>query len=74
MSSGGASSAGAIEGNWEMEGLHRYSSLDRELLSGLVHDPAWSNEGLFAFLQSLRRLGEIGGSRVNLSAIELERP
>lgn len=65
---------GAIEGNWETEGLHRYSSLDRELLTGLVHDPAWSNEGLFAFLQSLRRLSEIGGSRVDLPAIEVEGP
>ena len=64
---------GVIEGNWETEGLHRYSSLDRDVLTALVHDPAWSNEGLFAFLQSLRRLGEIGGSRVNLPEIELER-
>jgi hypothetical protein len=36
----------------------------------LVHDPAWSNEGLFALLQGILRLEQIGGNRVNVPAIE----
>ncbi|AHH97603.1 hypothetical protein [Kutzneria albida] len=61
---------GQIEANWESAGLRLYSSLDRELLSELVADEAWSNEGLFAFCQGLRRLGQIGGNRVNVPAME----
>ena len=63
---------GSIQANWEIEGLRRYSSLDQEILADLINDPAWSNEGLFAFLQGLRRLGEIGGQRVNLPSIGLK--
>jgi hypothetical protein len=63
---------GSIQANWEIEGLRRYSSLDQEILAELINDPAWSNEGLFAFLQGLRRLGEIGGQRVNLPSIGLK--
>jgi hypothetical protein len=33
---------------------------------------SWSNEGLFAFTQGIRRLAEIGEDRVNLPSIELE--
>lgn len=61
---------GQIEANWESMTLRQYSSLDSESLAELVHDPAWSNEGLFALLQGLRRLKQIGGTRVNLPAIE----
>lgn len=63
---------GAIEANWETSGLRVYSSLDRDLLSELIKDETWSNEGLFAFLQGIRRLREIGGSRVDLPAVELD--
>jgi hypothetical protein len=63
---------GSIQANWEIEGLRRYSSLDQEILAELINDPAWSNEGLFAFLQGLRRLGEIGSQRVNLPSIGLK--
>jgi hypothetical protein len=63
---------GLIEANWESEGLHRYSSLDRDSVSHLVHDASWSNEGLFALLQGLHRLAQIGGNRVDLPHIELE--
>jgi hypothetical protein len=63
---------GLIEANWESSSLRQYSSLDRELLADLVHDVAWSNEGLFALLQGLRRLSRIGGNRVNLPTIEWE--
>lgn len=60
---------GHIEANWESAGLRLYSSLDRDLLTELVGDERWSNEGLFALLQGLRRLGEMGGDRVNLPDI-----
>jgi hypothetical protein len=63
---------GAIQANWETEGLRRYSSLDHDQLAALISDPAWSNEGLFAFCQALRRLSQIGGDRVNLPTIDLE--
>jgi hypothetical protein len=63
---------GDIEANWESSALRQYSSLDSESLAELVHDPAWSNEGLFALLQGLRRLRQIGGNRVNVPAIELQ--
>jgi len=61
---------GIIEANWESSNLRQYSSLDPQLLAELISDVAWSNEGLFALLQGLRRLAEIGGSRVDLPAIE----
>ncbi|MQA15565.1 MAG: transcriptional regulator [Pseudonocardiaceae bacterium] len=63
---------GVIETNWEASGLRQYSSLDRVLLTDLAADKAWSNEGLFAFLQGLRRLARIGGNRVDLPEIEWE--
>lgn len=62
---------GDVEANWEAAGLRLYSSLDRESVSELISDESWSNEGLFAFLQGLRRLSEIGGTRVDLPAVEL---
>jgi transcriptional regulator with XRE-family HTH domain len=61
---------GHIEANWESAGLRLYSSIDRELLSELIADEGWSNEGLFALLLGLRRLEQLGGLRVNLPAIE----
>jgi hypothetical protein len=61
---------GQVEVNWESTALRQYSSLDSDSLAELVHDPAWSNEGLFALLQGLRRLKQIGGNRVNMPAIE----
>jgi hypothetical protein len=63
---------GRVEANWETEGLRRYSSLDGDGLTNLVHDGSWSNEGLFALLQGLRRLRETGGNRVSLPPIRLE--
>lgn len=63
---------GEVEANWESSTLRQYSSLDRHLLTELIDDVAWSNEGLFAFLQGLRRLAEIGGSRVDSPTIEWE--
>jgi len=63
---------GAIQANWETEGMRRYSSLDYHQVAALICDPAWSNEGLFAFCQAIRRLSQVGGDRVNLPTIELE--
>lgn len=63
---------GLIEANWETMSLRQYSSLDSDLLAELIGDPAWSNEGLFALLQGLRRLSRIGGDRVNAPVIGWE--
>ncbi|TDD03317.1 transcriptional regulator [Saccharopolyspora terrae] len=63
---------GRVEANWEAAGLHQYSSRDGDLISELIADVAWSNEGLFALLQGLRRLAQIGGDRVSLPSIEWE--
>jgi hypothetical protein len=63
---------GQIEANWESSALRQYSSLDREGLAALAGDDAWSNEGLFTFLQGLRRLKQIGGDRVDIPAVEWE--
>ncbi len=63
---------GLIKANWESSKLRQYSSLDADLISELVADVAWSNEGLFAMLQGLRRLREIGGDRVDLPPVEWE--
>jgi hypothetical protein len=63
---------GQITANWESGALRQYSSMDRRLITDLIGDVAWSNEGLFALLQGLRRLAETGGSRVDLPTIEWE--
>jgi transcriptional regulator with XRE-family HTH domain len=63
---------GQVEANWESANLRQFSSVDTERMIELVNDPAWSNEGLFALLQGLRRLREIDDSRVNLPTIEWE--
>jgi hypothetical protein len=63
---------GHISANWESGSLRQYSSLDRQLITELIGDVAWSNEGLFAMLQGLRRLAEIGDDRVDLPTIEWE--
>jgi len=62
---------GQLEANWEASGLTLYSSLDGDLITDLVQQETWSNEGLFALLQGLRRLREVGGSRVSLPNFEL---
>jgi len=61
---------GQIEAGWESSSLRQYSSLDSDSLAELTRDDAWSNEGLFAFLQGLRRLGKVGGDRVDIPAID----
>ena len=63
---------GAIEANWETEGLRRYSTRDQHGLAHLMHDASWSNEGLFSLLQGLRRLDQIGDPRMDIPAITVE--
>jgi hypothetical protein len=63
---------GVVEANWESSALRRYSSRDDDLLSELINDVAWSNEGLFAMTQGLHRLAELGGHRVRLPPITWE--
>ncbi|GGS28271.1 transcriptional regulator [Actinokineospora fastidiosa] len=63
---------GMIEANWESSSLRRYSTTDTDLLTELITDVAWSNEGLFAMTQGLHRLAEIGGPRVKVPPIEWE--
>lgn len=61
---------GQIEANWESSALRQYSSLDSDSLAELVTEDTWSNEGLFALTQGLRRLKQIGGDRVRVPDIE----
>ncbi|HET9655001.1 MAG TPA: hypothetical protein VFP72_06590 [Kineosporiaceae bacterium] len=63
---------GQIEANGESDELRRYSSLDHDLLTELIHDPARSNEGLLPLLQGFRRLAHAGGDRVDLPTIDVE--
>jgi hypothetical protein len=61
---------GQIEAGWESSSLRQYSSLDSESLTELAQDDGWSNEGLFALLQGLRRLSDVGGDRVDIPTID----
>jgi hypothetical protein len=55
-----------------MTRIRRYSSRDTASLRALAADPRWSNEGLFAFIEGLRRLAELDTvSRVALPDIEV---
>jgi len=60
-----------LEANWEAMRLCRYSSLDTEGLLHLVRDPRWSNEGLFAFIEGLRRLAVLDPGRVRVPTMEV---
>jgi hypothetical protein len=65
---------GQVEANGEMERVRRYSSRDAAGLQALITDPRWSNEGLFALLEGLRRLATLGSvSRLALPMIETRR-
>ena len=50
---------GQLQANWEVERIRLYSSRDTASLRDLMRDPQWSNEGLFAFSEGLRRLAEL---------------
>lgn len=53
-----------LEANWEAERVHSLASTDGDGIVHLVADPRWSNEGLFAFTEGLRRLAEIDPTKV----------
>jgi hypothetical protein len=59
-----------IGANWEAAKIHRCSSVDGDGLERLVSDPRWSNEGLFAFLEGMRRLAELDPGRVRAPVVE----
>ena len=62
-----------VETNWETMRVHTYSSLDTDGLAALAQDRRWSNEGLFAFLEGMRRLIELDHSgRVAAPTITVE--
>lgn len=63
-----------VEANWETTRLRCYSSRDADGIATLIADPKWSNEGLFAFLQGLRRLSEVTPGKVSLPVIEVGVP
>jgi hypothetical protein len=50
---------GMLIANWEVEKINLYSSSDPRSIEELVQDQRWSNEGVFAFVEGLRRLAEI---------------
>ena len=64
-----------VEANWEIERIHLYSSHDTAGLRDLMRDSRWSNEGLFALSQGLRRLAELDRTqRVAAPRIEVGAP
>jgi hypothetical protein len=64
---------GCVQANWEIARIRCYSSRDTAGLQALAVDPRWSNEGLFAFLEGLRRLAQLDtGSRLGLPKIDVE--
>jgi hypothetical protein len=64
---------GQVEANWEIRRVRLYSSRDAVGLHDLTLDPRWSSEGLFAFIEGLRRLAELDtASRVTLPEIDAE--
>jgi hypothetical protein len=63
---------GQVVANWEATSLRQYSSRDRRMLDELIGNRTWSNEGIFALLQGLRRLSQLDGDRVDAPTIEWE--
>jgi transcriptional regulator with XRE-family HTH domain len=64
---------GQVEANWEIRRVRLYSSRDAAGLQDLVLDPRWSSEGLFAFVEGLRRLAELDtASRVTVPELDAE--
>ena len=61
---------GQVEANWESWLAASVLQPRQRVARRTGPDPAWSNEGLFALMQGLRRLKQIDGSRVNIPAIE----
>lgn len=53
-----------LQANWEADRMHCLWSSDGDGITHLVADPRWSNEGLFAFTEGLRRLAAIDPAKV----------
>lgn len=62
---------GTVVANWEVARLRRVSSMDADGLARLIQDPAWSSEGLYAFVAGLLRLAQVDPSRVRLPHLEM---
>lgn len=64
---------GQIGANWEICQVRPYSSRDAAGLQDLLLESRWSNEGLFAFVEGLRRLAELDtASRITVPEIDAE--
>lgn len=63
---------GQIQMNWEAGRILQYTTRDTDGLTTLIHEDTWSNDGVFALIQGLRRLREVGGTRVHLPTITQE--
>lgn len=63
-----------IQANWEAMDLRCYSSRDPQGLTELIANSSWSNEGLFALIEGLRRLDARGSSRLDIPSIEVRLP
>ena len=59
-----------VSANWEAMSVRCWSSRDAEGLARLAADPRWSNEGLFALVEGLRRLAATGSGRVEVPPIQ----
>lgn len=57
-----------LQANWEAMRLQRHVSTDSEGLVHLARDRRWSNEALFAFIEGLRRLGELDRAKAPVIA------
>jgi transcriptional regulator with XRE-family HTH domain len=62
---------GSFLPNWEAADLQTYSTLDTDGLRDLILDGRWTNEGLFALVEGLRRLAVRYPERVQLPEIEV---
>ena len=60
-----------LQGNWEAAQVLAYSSRDTEGLAHLAADPTWSNEGLFALVEGLRRLGDHNPAKTAIPPISV---
>lgn len=66
-----ADHAGSLLTNWEIDRTRVYSTRDTQGLTGLIGDPRWSDEGLFALLEGLRFLAHHRPQQMNLPDIEV---
>jgi hypothetical protein len=63
---------GACLPNWEASDVQTYSTAESGRLQELITDERWTSEGLFAFLEGLRRLADRFPERVSLPDLEVQ--